>query len=96
MQVVTDESRSFLEPHYFGDILERVLKLGVSNAFPPNIATLGHSPPRPPLPPPKSFAQVAAGSFFSVTQWRNFITKKTVQAGGLNIYQIQFAFNLPN
>jgi hypothetical protein len=42
--VVTDESRSFLEPRYFGDILEPVLKLGISIAFPQNIATLGHFP----------------------------------------------------
>jgi hypothetical protein len=88
--VVTDESRSFLEPHYFGDILEPVLKLGISSAFPWNIATLGHFPPK------HSFAGVAAHPFFPVTQWRKFVTKKTVKAGGLNIYQIHFAFNLPN
>ncbi len=85
--MVTDERRSFLEPHYFGDILEPVLKLG---NFPPSIATLGHFPPK------NSFAGVAARPFFTVTQWRKFITKKAVQAGGLNIYQIHFAFNLPN
>ncbi len=44
LEVVTDESRSFLKPHYFGDILEAVLKLGISTAFPPNIGTLGHFP----------------------------------------------------
>jgi hypothetical protein len=27
---------------------------------------------------------------------KKFITEKTVQAGGLNIDQIQFAFNSPN
>jgi hypothetical protein len=87
--VVRDESRSFLEPHYFGDILEPVLKLQISIAFPQNIAPLGQFPP-------KKLICIAARPFFSVTQWRNFITKKTVQAGGLNIYQIQFAFNLGN
>jgi hypothetical protein len=33
--------------------------------------------------------------FFSVTQWRKFITEKTGQGGGLNIYQIHFALKLP-
>jgi len=89
-KVVTDESRSFLEPRYFGDILEPVLKLGISSAFPRNIATLGHFPLK------HSFAGVAARPFFSVTQWRKFITKQTGQAGHLNIYQIHFAFNSPN
>jgi hypothetical protein len=42
--VVAEESRSFLKPRYFGDILEPVLKLGISTVFPPNIATLGHLP----------------------------------------------------
>jgi hypothetical protein len=51
---------------------------------------LGHFPPK------NSFAGVAARPIFPVTQWRKFITKKTVQVGGLNIYQIHFAFNLPN
>jgi hypothetical protein len=89
--VTGGHSRRFLEPHYFGDILvEPVLKLGNSIAFPPNIATLGHFPPK------NSFAGVAARPIFPVTQWRKFITKKTVQVGGLNIYQIHFAFNLPN
>jgi hypothetical protein len=44
LQVVTDESRRVLEPHYFRDMLEPVLELGISIAFPQNIATLGHFP----------------------------------------------------
>jgi hypothetical protein len=30
LKVVTEESRNFLEPHYGGDILDRVLKLIIS------------------------------------------------------------------
>ncbi len=87
--MVAEESRSFLKPRYFGDILEPVLKLGISTVFPPNIATLGHFPQ-------KIHLHKLQPALFSVTQWRKFITKKTVRSGGLNIYQIQFAFNLPN
>jgi hypothetical protein len=84
----TDESRSFLEPHYFG---KPVLKLGVSIAFPPNIATLGH------FPWPKKFICTSCSlSVFLCYPVAKFHHKKTVQAGGLNIDQIQFAFNLPN
>jgi hypothetical protein len=85
--VVTDESRSFLEPHYFGDILEPVLKLGISIAFPPNIATLGHFPQKIHL------HELQPALFFLSHSGENSSQKKQFR---LVVYQIHFAFNLPN
>ncbi len=57
LKVVTGESRNFLEPRYCGDILERVLKLIISIAFPLNMGELG------PIFPKNSLARVALPPF---------------------------------
>jgi hypothetical protein len=89
LQVVTDKSRSFWEPHYFGEILESVLKLGISIAFPQNIASLGHFPQKIDL------HNLQPTLFFLSTSGENS-SQKNSSGGSLNIYPIHFAFNLPN